>query len=104
MNVTKGALAHALRESSSENKTRGSRRGEAGYLEAQYMAYREYIKALKSGLLGRQPCVVCGSTKNIDGHHEDYSKPLEVTWLCRKHHKIRHAELMRANWQSREAA
>lgn len=22
-----------------------------------------------------KPCVVCGSTENIEGHHEDYSKP-----------------------------
>jgi len=26
----------------------------------------------------------------IHGHHEDYSKPFEVIWLCRFHHKERH--------------
>jgi hypothetical protein len=38
------------------------------------------------------PCVVCGNPKT-DGHHEDYSKVLDVVWLCRKHHMERHDEL-----------
>lgn len=33
----------------------------------------------------RQPCVICGAT-NVEAHHEDYSKPLNVIWLCKKHH------------------
>lgn len=31
-----------------------------------------------------------GSTRLIDGHHHDYSKPLEVEWLCRQCHIARH--------------
>jgi hypothetical protein len=46
--------------------------------------------ALRIGLLVRQPCEVCGATKHIHGHHDDYDKPLEVRWLCAKHHAAWH--------------
>lgn len=41
--------------------------------------------AIRDGKLTRQPCEVCGNL-NSQAHHEDYSKPLEITWLCVKHH------------------
>ena len=47
---------------------------------------------LKRGKLVRQPCQVCGSQDSVM-HHEDYDKPLEVTWLCLKHHLERHEAL-----------
>ena len=31
-------------------------------------------------------CEVCKGTKNVEAHHADYSKPLTVRWLCKKHH------------------
>lgn len=31
-------------------------------------------------------CSVCDQTKKIEGHHPDYSKPLEVIWCCRSCH------------------
>jgi len=37
------------------------------------------------GKIKRLPCELCGDPKS-QGHHEDYSKPLEVRWLCSKHH------------------
>lgn len=41
--------------------------------------------AIKVGKLVRLPCEKCGSPKS-EAHHEDYSKPLVVKWLCRRHH------------------
>ena len=48
-------------------------------------AHREVFKAKRNGTLVAQPCKECGDT-NVQAHHEDYSKPLEVIWLCRIHH------------------
>ncbi len=48
-------------------------------------------KRIKRGVsLSKAPCVVCGSTRAIHAHHKDYSKPLDITWLCRKHHREVH--------------
>lgn len=49
-------------------------------------------RAIRSGKLVRESCVVCGE-RNTHAHHEDYSKPLDVVWLCRKHHDVRHVEI-----------
>ena len=48
--------------------------------------------AVKTGAIVRSSCERCGSA-NTHGHHEDYSKPLEVVWLCPLHHAERHREL-----------
>jgi len=50
-------------------------------------------RAVRSGKVKRQPCAVCGSTHKIHGHHEDYSKPLDVIWLCQTHHLERHGRI-----------
>lgn len=52
-------------------------------------------RALNSGDLVRKDCERCGSPKT-DAHHEDYSLPLVVNWLCRLHHKERHREMVAA--------
>lgn len=54
-------------------------------------AHRKVANALKHGLLVKQLCV-CGSSKVI-AHHPDYTKPLEVLWLCELHHKQWHREM-----------
>ena len=43
---------------------------------------------LKAGRLIKQPCEVCGDT-NVEAHHKDYTKPLEINWLCIPHHNER---------------
>jgi len=52
----------------------------------------ELGKAVKRGDVIKKPCELCGETK-AQGHHEDYSKPLDVTWLCVRHHNDRHIHL-----------
>lgn len=45
--------------------------------------------AIRDGRLVRGPCVECGATP-AEGHHDDYTKPLEVRWLCRRCHNEWH--------------
>lgn len=42
------------------------------------------------GRLIRDKCVFCGIYPS-DAHHEDYSLPRAIVWLCRQHHKDVHA-------------
>lgn len=45
--------------------------------------------AIKSGRLTRpDACSACGVGCKPHGHHDDYSKPLAVRWLCRPCHRI----------------
>lgn len=48
-------------------------------------ARRQVGKAIREGRLNRLPCATCGNIKS-EAHHEDYDKPLEVDWLCKKCH------------------
>jgi hypothetical protein len=44
---------------------------------------------LRDGKIKKLPCQVCVSESHVHAHHTDYSKPLEVVWLCAKcHHRI----------------
>lgn len=55
----------------------------------RYRANAVVYSALKSGALVKQPCWCCGSTE-VESHHADYSSPLDVVWLCAKHHREIH--------------
>ena len=56
---------------------------------------RAYVNTyLRRGLIAPQPCKVCGEEKS-EKHHEDYDKPLEITWLCRTCHLAHHTGVKR---------
>ena len=42
----------------------------------------------RRGRLKKRPCGFCGHPAEM--HHENYSEPLRVIWLCRKHHLALH--------------
>lgn len=61
-----------------ENKNKTSARAKVMY-------------AVYSGKLRRpNKCSNCNIRCLPDAHHKDYSKPLEVIWLCRRCHQIVH--------------
>ncbi len=57
----------------------------------KYKAQLITSNAIRSGKLTRQPCEKCGNPRS-EAHHDDYSKPLAVRWLCFKHHREHHGQ------------
>lgn len=51
-------------------------------------ARRDLNNAIRDGRIERKPCRICGNGSEAD--HSDYNKPLEVDWLCQKHHQEEH--------------
>jgi RNA polymerase-binding transcription factor DksA len=58
--------------------------------EQRIRARIDVRNALRRGDLTRGPCEVCG--EKAEAHHDDYSQPLVVRWLCRQHHAEHHAK------------
>lgn len=58
----------------------------------KYKAHSITRNAIQAKKLFKEPCEVCGTTKNICAHHDDYLKPLNVRWLCSAHHAQWHVK------------
>ena len=54
----------------------------------KYAAHIAVGNAVRDGRIKKSGCEVCGAKAHA--HHEDYSKPLEVKWLCATHHAELH--------------
>ena len=63
----------------------------------KFAAHSAVKNAVAGGrLIKPDQCSQCDSTFHIEAHHDDYSKPLEVRWLCAVCHKQHHAnEILR---------
>lgn len=78
-----GAKASSARYNATTRKTEAHR-----VKTRARLAVRE---ALRDGRLVRGACEVCGSA-NAQAHHDDYTKRLQVRWLCAFHHNRHHTE------------
>ncbi len=57
-------------------------------------AWSKLNRSIKSGVISKPlNCGKCGTPCDTRAHHEDYDKPLEVTWYCRLCHANRHKEI-----------
>jgi ribosomal protein S27AE len=93
------------RKKHSENARISQKKSHAKW--AKSPGYKAYLKAYRAkdivrvrarkilnnavarGKMRRQPCEKCGAD-TVEAHHDDYSKPLDVRWLCKQHHVAAH--------------
>ncbi|HEY6017514.1 MAG TPA: hypothetical protein VIU16_12075, partial [Gaiellaceae bacterium] len=80
-------LAYERARSRTPTKLESIKRSQARHPE-RLAARRAVHTAVAAGRVVKEPCF-CGATK-VEAHHPDYTKPLEVEWLCRQHHAQRH--------------
>lgn len=55
-------------------------------------AHLKVARAVCKGTLSKKCCEVCYEQK-VEAHHPNYDEPLNVIWLCRKHHAELHAQI-----------
>lgn len=61
------------------------------YLKANPLKHAAHVAVAngkRNGSIVPEPCQNCGA--KADAHHCDYTKPLEIMWLCVEHHKEWH--------------
>lgn len=58
--------------------------------KAKVKARQKLNDAVGSGSMEVQICSIANCKIIGEAHHEDYSKPLEVIWLCKLHHEDHH--------------
>lgn len=59
--------------------------------DEHYKARYILNNAIKRNRVARpEKCSVCGKSGLIEGHHQNYSMPLDVVWLCPKCHGAEH--------------
>lgn len=68
------------------------------------VAHTAVGNAVRDGRLQKLPCAFCGSGDRVEAHHHDYTKPLDVTWLCSPCHRRFHALEQMATYEKAEIA
>lgn len=61
-----------------------------GRAQVRYKATVAANSLIRSGTIPKLPCETCKTTQKLQAHHDDYTKPLSVRWLCIKHHREWH--------------
>ena len=59
----------------------------------KFRARRMVAYQVSKGNLVAEPCSNCGSENHLHAHHDDYSKPLNVRWLCAACHSQHHTKV-----------
>lgn len=96
----RAVLPHRVQARKAYASTPAGKRARARALRADYlrdplknMARQLLRRAVLSGRVKRESCARCDRT-DTHGHHTDYAKPLEVVWLCPRHHAQEHGRAL----------
>lgn len=83
---SKNKILNYLRIQSAIKKSRDENPKE---YKQKHAARDKVNKALVKGKIKKKKCEWCGN-KYSEAHHSDYSKPLDVIWLCKRCHGQAH--------------
>ena len=86
---------HRVKARQGYKNLEAKKRGQISYrirYPEKFLAHCMVNNAVRDKRLFKQPCEVCGKTK-VHAHHDDYYKPMEVRWLCKKHHLEVHGKI-----------
>ncbi len=62
--------------------------------DQKFLARQIVHIALKGKMIIKpEVCTQCMSREKIEAHHEDYSKPLEILWVCYECHRAIHRRM-----------
>ncbi len=86
---TKRAKRYRMTQKGRENINKNARKSYLKHKE-RHSARAKLNNALNLGKIIKPRCCLYCTESKIEAHHEDYSKPFEVVWLCRKHHADLH--------------
>ena len=94
----RGTKPHRVQARKDYQKTEtgklAKKRAMAAYYKRYPMTYAAHVitsNAVRDGrLFPAISCSVCMQNEKIEGHHDDYTKPMDVRWLCEKCHKEWH--------------
>ena len=56
---------------------------------------------IRKGVIIKETCSACGE-KKVQCHHNDYDNPMDVEWLCIKHHMEKHGKVFTGIKKSRK--
>jgi len=80
--------AYAATEDGKAARIRARKRWQSKHPKRK-AAHDAVNSALQHKKLTKQPCFMCGC-EEVEAHHADYDRPLDVVWLCVAHHKEIH--------------
>lgn len=88
---TTGTLNRWLEDPENRARAYASTDASRARFPEKVSARQKLQAAVRSGRVKKGPCEVgieCDG--EVHGHHERYDRPLEVRWLCRRHHEAVH--------------
>ena len=99
--TNKGGFSYDCTDCHLESCKKWREKNREAYKEANKRSYREKVVsgkkqaerklhyAIDTGSIKKENCVLCGNPAEAH-HHFGYDHPLEVIWLCKKHHMSHH--------------
>lgn len=61
--------------------------------ERRQARYQLNLAVARGHIIRPAQCTRCGESQKLHAHHDDYSKPLEVRWLCTECHGCEHRSI-----------